>query len=622
MRKPLPSRGPVVFAATFLVCVSAFTLSSREENSLVARVPLVEDWSHHHLVFSQPANMWQAAQLRNDPRYWHQYYRENARTLSLTGGDALATSLASAGSQQGVHSDWGVPLVGGATVGAGNFPAKFTFNINAPPSCTADYVVFNTSTTGALQLVAFNNLYVGQTSGESGGADCTSTTGPSILFAYDTRLSSEVFGTTASTSVILSLDGTEIAFVESDSAGARLKVLRWHAGDGGTIATPVKPTNTTLTTWSACAAGQSCLITVPFGNGKNDTISSVYYDYSTDNAYVGDANGVLHKFTGVFFGTPAEDTTNDGAGGTAWPITVDSGHALSSPVYDSVSGNIYVGDSTGRLSFVRTASSTVGTCSPLPCLNATHLSVGTGGSIVAGPVVDSTTGQVFAINGTETTDDGVILQAPTSFASSVTENIGSNSGTTGVAMRGGGFDYSYLTSPAGSKTGHLYVCGKVNDKVVAGATDRPALFQLGFTAAGVLNSVSTAFQVGNPSGGACSPITHFYNSGTATDWIFFSVGSNVFGAPAGSPCKVAGASACVLSINVTAGTWPPTINSASPVPTNAAAGTSGIVVDNVGAGSQESSIYFTYGANAVAAESCDGTTGKGCAVKETQSGLD
>ena len=52
-------------------------------------------------------------------------------------------------------------------------------------------------------------------------------------------------------------------------------------------------------------------------------------------------------------------------------------------------------------------------------------------------------------------------------------------------------------------------------------------------------------------------------------------------------------------------------------------GSSGIVVDNVGGGAQESSLYYTYLSNSTNTNNatCNGTTGVGCAVKVTQSGL-
>src|ERR1700680_2114837 len=40
--------------------------------------------------------------------------------------------------------DWGMSLTAGATVGIGQFPAKFTFDVNATPDCVQDYVALHT----------------------------------------------------------------------------------------------------------------------------------------------------------------------------------------------------------------------------------------------------------------------------------------------------------------------------------------------------------------------------------------------------------------------------------------------------------------------------------------------
>ena len=516
--------------------------------------------------------------------------------------------------------DWGMSLQPLGNVGAGQSPAKFTFDVTAAPSCTNDFVVFNTGYAGASgtkpNIVAFNELY--STQGGATGPLC-GTGGPSVYWSYFTGTGS------ALTSVALSGDGTKVAFVENPATGgAILRLLKWNATDGGTVTAPTTAAAGTSWTATPCATG-SCVISITFGNAAQDTISEPFYDYTNDVLYVGDNAGAVHKFTGVFNGSPAEVTSG-------WPITVNSGTTLTSPIYDSVSGNIYVGDSTGRLSFIRTTLSTVpstGGCTPLPCLDATHLAVGTGGSIVDGPIVDGTNGYVFVVNGTETAHDGVILQAPTSLATSVTENIGANSGTTGVPFYGGAFDNTYFTSSQPNISGYMYVCGKQSETVTAGAVDRPAIYRLGFTGAGVMNSVSASFQVGDPSGGTCSPITEFFNTAASTDWIFFSVGTEVSSAviPAGSSC--AAGDACIMSIDLTTLTaWPPasgTVTSAAIVPTNASGGTSGIVVDNYSSSAQASSIYFSLGTNSTGAgpglPSCDTTPGMGCAVKLTQSGL-
>jgi hypothetical protein len=70
---------------------------------------------------------------------------------------------------------------------------------------------------------------------------------------------------------------------------------------------------------------------------------------------------------------------------------------------------------------------------------------------------------------------------------------------------------------------------------------------------------------------------------------------------------------CIMQIDLPA-SWPPAATTAGLAqPT----GTSGMVMDNVGAGAQESSLYFTRLGNS----SCNGTGGVGCAVKLTQAGL-
>src|ERR1700704_4372071 len=49
---------------------------------------------------------------------------------------------------------WGASMLAGGTVGAGMFPAKFTFDVNAAPSCANDYVAFNTSLAGVSPTAA------------------------------------------------------------------------------------------------------------------------------------------------------------------------------------------------------------------------------------------------------------------------------------------------------------------------------------------------------------------------------------------------------------------------------------------------------------------------------------
>lgn len=650
--------------------------------------------------------------------------------------------------------DWGASMLAGGTVGAGMFPAKFTFDVSAAPSCTNDFVAFNTSLagvspttaasrggntfaaagipagtftithgassvvltaagdntgnnflvvdntgagsaanatslaakiaslggsvgvtatsaaatvtitalnkglegnsialastltnfalggaalTGGLgtgNIVAFNQLYA--TQGSVGGL-CNQD-GPSVYWSYFTGTG------TAVTSVVLSGDGAKVAFVENVGGTATLRILKWKAGEGVATGYPVAPTTTlaAATTWTAGCPVTSCLRSIAFSGGAaTDTRSAPFYNFSTDTLYVGDNAGIIHKFTPVFNdnGAPAEVTGS-------WPITVQAGFILTGPVYDGVSGNIFVGDSSGRLSFIQEVGSAVGgatPCSPTPCLNTVNLAVGTGGAIVDAPVVDGTTGRVFAVNGTETANNGTILQASTGLTGAVSFKIGGNVNSTSP-IYSGAFDNTYFTSAIPTIAGHMYVCGKTS-----GFNDRPFIYQLSFAAAtGVLTGVGTAtFPAGNGftsvSQRACSPVTEFFNPnggglGVARDWIFFSVGNSANNAAANNPipagaCRTDNAG-CVLSINVTGNpAWPLTLPTAlivaapvpASVPANNRSSTSGIVVDNTSTSAQASSFYFSLATNSTGAgpgvPSCNTTAGVGCAVKLTQSGL-
>jgi hypothetical protein len=115
--------------------------------------------------------------------------------------------------------------------------------------------------------------------------------------------------------------------------------------------------------------------------------SSPFYLYGgADTVYVGDNGGKLHEFTGVFSGTPAEVT------GDGWPIAV-SANVVTSPVYDSASGNIFVADSGGYLSSYKASTA----AHEMSISKLTYASGTTG--IVDGPLVDSSTEKVYVVVG-------------------------------------------------------------------------------------------------------------------------------------------------------------------------------------------------------------------------------
>src|SRR6266481_4743988 len=302
-------------------------------------ISLVTDWSHHHLVYSQQPGTDLASALRHEPRYWQQWLRRNemqSPTLDPQTSDSPTTDSAATNPfpenaapslttpRKRFKRDWAKSLGPGATVGAGQYPAKFSFGATSA-SCAGDpqpdFVAFNTSVPGSstqASIVAFDNLYSG----------CTGTV-PTTYWAYNT-------GGTVLTSTILSLDGSQLAFVQSSAGHAQLVLLKWQASTTATSTSPGPINMVSASQYPTCTV--PCMTTLAFSGGANDTNSSPFYDFANDALYVGDNGGVLHKFHPVFgSGTPVEV-------GSPWPVVLGSGaNKLDSPVLDSVTGRVFVG---------------------------------------------------------------------------------------------------------------------------------------------------------------------------------------------------------------------------------------------------------------------------------------
>lgn len=555
-----------------------------------------QDWSHHHLVFTPPSSIEQAWRLRQEPRFWHQVLRRNAAAHQQEEDDASDFVGRHGGHGHGrmnlEHPDWGMSLLAGGKAGAGVYPAKFTFDINATPDCINDYVAFTTSLAGSStqpSIIAFDELY--STQGSQGGL-CNQN-GPSVKWAYHTGTGTVV------TSPALSGDGAKIAYVETAAAGATLHILKWKPGATatvqGTLNAPATP-DTTLTAgtaWSTCPAANSCVVNIAFGTGTQDTNSSPFYDFAADNLYVGDDKGNVHKFTGVFNGTPVE-------AGAPWPVAVGNKNVVNSPVFDSATSKVFVGDSGGNLYSISSTGVVI-----------TSNRVAFRSGFVDGPIVDSSAATVYAFGSADTNAAGThaaVWQFSTGFAAGASGNkiqLGTGVAAAGNKFFDGSFDNIYFTSAnSASPTGNLYVCGNPGGNAT--------LYRIPITA-NVMGAPSLMAAAMSTASTTCSPVTEILNG--STDWIFVSVqSSRNTASPISCPAPAGG---CIMSFNVTAGTTP----TATSARAAASGGTSGIVVDNVSASAQASSLYFTYLSNSAIGATCNGVTGVGCAVKLTQSGL-
>ena len=675
---------------------------------------LSTDWSHRHLVYSGPKNLTHAFSLSREVRYRQQWVRRNAHFHGTTRWRHQEAPL---------HEDWSEFLGNGGTVGAGRYPAKFSFDAttaNCSTAATPDFVVYNTSLTPSASAVSasvagtfaaaatpgdtvtITNPFTGasitltadaasnvglfwQTTGTTagdatnlaaaiarnsaavgvtgsvvgsvvtatstdvgdaddaisvsnsnaasftwanptllGGANgasivafdnlysgCTGTV-PSVFWAYNT-------GGIITNSVSLSGDGSQIALVQNNTDGlngstagvAELVLLKWLASATDTVNVPTTIAFVAPGSYRACAA--PCMTRIPFSTLQGDANSAPFYDFApgSDTLYVGDNNGNLLQFTGVFNGAPAQS-------GAPWPVVLTATMITTSPVFyegaTASASRVFIADNSGVLYAVSTAG--VVTASGTIGFNTL--------GIQDAPIVDSSAGTVYVfVSNNGTAGCGVAgAGVPAVYQLAVTFGAGTtgthvNFGTCSdaVTQYDGQFDNAYYTSAAGD-AGHLYACGNPGGNTT--------LYQIPILNTGLMGTLVTGPSL-STANTTCSPVTEVFNpnaTGGAKDWIFMSVqASSNTAAPVSCPASVSGG--CIMSFNVTSGA---AITGATTTAATAAAagGASGIVVDNtVGAGTLAgaSQVYFSTLVNdTVVCTTSGGTFLGGCGVQGAQAG--
>jgi hypothetical protein len=588
------------------------------------------------------------------------------------GGDSYSVAEANFSAFTGAGN-----LLGGvATVQPNMYPALYAASYTSA-SCSdfAAYPTGQAGSAGAANIIAYDNLYVG-----TGACEPTN---PTVYWAYNTGAYA------VTTSPILSVDGKQIAFMESNGATASLVLIKWAAsptpptGVKGTfssgsttvtittgtvtpsdvgmqisgtdipandtiasvtgnpatsitlaaattgtvstaealtitaeaLTTPGVPPTVLPSAYRACTA--PCMTTVAFANGQNDTLSAPFYDFfaSDDVLYVGDDSGNLHQFTGVFAGNPAES-------GSPWPKNLGT-NKLSSPVYDSNSGHVFVGDLGGTLHSVTAAGATFGTAT-------------LGDAIADAPMVDGSSAILFAFVTTSTNPevfdgDNVVFEFSTGFTAYGTPGVVAvGTGGTGYYLYAGDFDNVYYESTS-PPSGNIYVVGNT------GATDATGgiLYQIPIISGGMTTPTAITTTVSGHQHPWPSPATEFCNNGpsacavttggscgtgvtctsSGTDYLFFSVyHSNQVG------CTNSGGNGCILSYNISNPTTTKVVISGTGLNVTAEANpgcwaTGGILPDNSATTTGASQIYFVNLNGAAAGGAGGGTpTSSNCAA--------
>jgi hypothetical protein len=474
--------------------------------SVRAHTALTSDWTSQQIVFSRPATRARAERLQRDPRYWQQRLHRSLPARQVADETAIPEAILRLTPppkrQSRFHRDWSEDMGLGASVGPTNYPAKYSFSLTSANCGSApqpDFTVYATGLAGSgsqASIVAYDNLYSG----------CTAPV-PKVYWSYNTA-------GTVTTSPVFSDNGTQVAFVQTDNSNnGQLVLLTWATSGTFTTVLP--------NLYHGCTA--PCMTTLPLQTGGGtptaDASSSVFYDYSHDIAYVGDESGLLHKFNPVFDGTPTEVTTGN------WPVHVSSSAspALTSPVYDSTSGNVFVCDNAGYLYQVNANTASVVQSGQLDF----SASADGGPGIVQGPMVDSDAELVYVFVTADgsgnctgfTADCSGIIELPAGFTITdipVEAVVGASTiegSEEPNPMFIGRFDSTYINS--GNATGNFYVCGNTG-----GA---PTLYQVQMTGGSFIAEIPGPAL--SSSSTPCSPVTDIYNPNTSvapTEWIFAS----------------------------------------------------------------------------------------------------
>ncbi len=449
-------------------------------------------------------------------------------------------------------------------------PAKFVFDVHSAPSCTNDFVAIgipaNPASGGQANIVGFNNLYSRQ--GPSNPAPLCPTNGPTVMFAYASGTGQ------VPASLVLSQNGSQLAYVENLPTGSSY----FHVLTIGTTGT--NGTSATAAVVPGGAGGnnavdQRVLLSPDGGTTNQSSTTTIFVAYTSkdanDVAYAttysraGSGSGYLYKISNVFNGSSVPTVV--------WSVPIDA--VPSSPVYDRVSNKVFFTDGKGRIDYVTDTG-----ISP----SVVYSAVLANGDTAENPViVDSTHQMVYAFfnnNGT----NAVVVQAPTSVASTVSVSVGTGS-TIYTGPYEPAFNNAWFT---GSGTPLMYVAG-------TGTGTLPTLYSVGFNSSGVMNATADATTAALTTGTAdSSPLTEFYNASLLKDYLFVGVTNHCVATTGG------GTAGCVMSMDITNGF--PIVN-ASTTALPAAGGTTGIIVDNDSTATEASSIYYATktGANLVKA---------------------
>ena len=221
-------------------------------------VHLVTDWSHRHVVFSAPKNLMQQFRLSGNARYVQQWIRRNQMIAVEGDPDGWWGRKHRRERPDELHGDWNVYLGNVGTVGADNFPAKFSFNAGTASCGNAtqpDFIVYNTSLAGSATAVAAL---------DTGTFSATAATGSTITITNPNTSTTLVMTAGTTNANTGTGTGTFNAGGSATASATNLETAIGIAGNGshvGVSATNPSAGVVTITATTAGTAGNSITVT-------------------------------------------------------------------------------------------------------------------------------------------------------------------------------------------------------------------------------------------------------------------------------------------------------------------------------------------------------------------------
>jgi hypothetical protein len=388
---------------------------------------IVQDWSRHHAVYPRVGPIQSLIAVQHDPRAilsWQEAEREDwhrARDKDDDrDGDGGGDHRHSHGTLAGFHTDWSISLGGGTTAPA-MYPAKYTFDINATPSCSTDFIVYPVNATGGVaqpNIVGLNNLYSGSigATGDvmSGSASVTITAGTVTLLDVGLQITGAGIPANDTIAGITGNPATSLTLATPATGSNTGEALTIDAGmcnrtpvggvDDGVSATTIWSYNITaaggrVATSPALSIDGTKVAFVETGSGT--TAHFHVLAPSSGNGVVTNlqsATSPRQITSGFAITTPAAGNVTDLA---LMPLSGTASDTLSSPFVDYVHDVAYIGNDSGTLFRVINVFCTLAACtgggSPAPSLDpawgSTGLATGCTG-VLTGPVVAGT-GNIF-----------------------------------------------------------------------------------------------------------------------------------------------------------------------------------------------------------------------------------